>query len=308
MTATANSGYTFSNWTENGSVVSGSSSYTFTVSSHRTLKANFTQQAPQSYTISVLANPTEGGTVSGEGTFSQGQSCTVTATANSCYTFSNWTENGGVVSCSASYTFMVSSNRTLKANFTYNSIGGHDYIDLALPSGLLWAICNVGASTPEGYGNYYAWGETTAKSTYNYSTYKYCNGDYDKLTKYCSNSSYGNNGFTDNLTVLQASDDAATANWGNGWRTPTQAEWKELLNNTTHTWITQNGVNGRRFTASNGNSLFLPAAGYHRDGELYYMGSDGDYWSSSLSVNAPFCAWRLHFNSDTCYVHHNTRD
>lgn len=77
------------------------------------------------------------------------------------------------------------------------------YVDLGLPSGTLWATCNVGADTPEGYGDYFAWGETQPKTTYNWSTYRYCNGDYVKLTKYCGNSSYGYNGFTDDLTVLQ---------------------------------------------------------------------------------------------------------
>ena len=117
VVATPNSGYTFTNWTENGTPVSTSASYTFTVNNNRTLVANFTVQT-QSYTVSVSANPSEGGTVTGGGTYTQGQSCTVTATANSGYTFTNWTENGTPVSTSASYTFTVNSNRILVANFT----------------------------------------------------------------------------------------------------------------------------------------------------------------------------------------------
>ncbi len=120
LTATANSGYNFTNWTEGGNVVSSNASYTFTVTGNRTLKANFTQQAPQNYTISVSANPSEGGTVTGGGTYQQGQSCTVRATANSGYTFSKWTENGNQVSTSANYTFTVTGNRTLVAHFTAN--------------------------------------------------------------------------------------------------------------------------------------------------------------------------------------------
>ena len=116
VTATANAGFTFTNWTENGSVVSTQASYTFTVNGNRTLVANF-QAQPQSYTITVSANPTNGGSVTGGGTYNQGQSCTVTATANSGYSFTNWTENGSVVSTQASYTFTVTSNRTLVANF-----------------------------------------------------------------------------------------------------------------------------------------------------------------------------------------------
>ena len=178
----------------------------------------------------------------------------------------------------------------------------HEYVDLGLPSGLLWATCNVGANAPEEYGDYFAWGETQPKDTYNWSTYQYCNGSYNTLTKYCNSSSYGYNGFTDGLTVLEPSDDAATANWGDGWRMPTQAEMQELINNTTVTWTQQNGVNGRLFTAANGNSLFLPAAGYRRDGSLYGAGSNGDYWSSSLDASGPSRAWDLYFDSGNCSV------
>ena len=117
VTATANSGYTFTNWSENGTIVSTQPSYTFVVNGNRTLVANF-QALPQNYTISVSANPTNGGTVTGGGTYQQGQSCTVHATANTGYTFTNWTENGNVVSTNANYTFTVNSNRTLVANFT----------------------------------------------------------------------------------------------------------------------------------------------------------------------------------------------
>lgn len=161
---------------------------------------------------------------------------------------------------------------------------GYAYVDLGLPSGTLWATCNVGADTPEGYGDYFAWGETQPKSCYDWSTYKYCNGDYDQLTKYCNRYHYGYNDFSDDLTVLQPMDDAATANWGNGWCMPTKAQWEELYQNTTNQWLTQNGVSGRLFTASNGNSLFLPAAGNRWDDELKNAGSCGYYWSSSLNT------------------------
>jgi uncharacterized repeat protein (TIGR02543 family) len=116
VTATANSGFTFTNWTENGSVVSTQASYTFTVNSNRTLVANF-QAQPQSYTITVSANPANGGTVTGGGTYQQGQSCTVSATPANGYTFLRWTENGTQVSTNANYTFTVTGNRTLVAQF-----------------------------------------------------------------------------------------------------------------------------------------------------------------------------------------------
>jgi len=101
--------------------------------------------------------------------------------------------------------------------------------------------------------------------------------------------------------------DAATANWGSDWRMPTREEWQELYQNTTHTWTTQNGVNGRLFTAANGNSLFLPAAGYRGDSGLYLAGSYGNYWSSSLSTYSPDYAWRFFFNSGLTNVNNYER-
>ena len=186
-----------------------------------------------------------------------------------------------------------------KSFTTENNGGGdHDYVDLGLPSGLLWATCNVGANAPGEYGDYFAWGETELKHTYNWITYKYCNGSDRQLTKYCTRSDYGYNGFTDNLTILLPEDDAATVNWGNGWRMPTKEEWKELYQNTTCIWTTQNGVKGRLFTAPNDSSLFLPAAGYRWNDSLYINNSNDYYWSSSLSTDASGYAWGLSFNSD----------
>ena len=182
-----------------------------------------------------------------------------------------------------------------------------DYIDLGLPSGLLWATCNLGAEAPEDYGYYFAWGETEPKDNYTLSTYQYCNGSYKTLTKYCNNSSYGYNGFTDNLTTLLPEDDAATANWGSGWRMPTKEEWQELYNNTTVTWTTQNGEEGRLFTATNGNSLFLPAAGYYQNMGHYNYCEYGYYWSSSLYTDNPDTGWMLNFGSSYGYVGNGVR-
>lgn len=160
-------------------------------------------------------------------------------------------------------------------------IGGHSYVDLGLPSGVLWASCNVGATSSEGCGDYFSWGETQLKTVYNWSTYKYCKGDHDQLIKYCNNSSFGYNDYTDNLTTLQPRDDAAKTNWGSGWRIPTIIEWMELYQNTTSTWKTINGVKGRRFVAPNGNSVFLPVTGFFWESRVYYS-EFGYYWSSSL--------------------------
>lgn len=182
--------------------------------------------------------------------------------------------------------------------------GSHDYVNLGLPSGLLWATCNVGAYAPEEYGDYFAWGETRPKDTYYWSYYQFCMGSNITLTKYCNNSDYGYNGFTDNQTTLLPEDDAATANWGEGWRMPTKADWEELFNNTTQTWTTQNGVNGQLFTASCGSSLFLPAAGYH---DFDNVGSGGGYWSSSLYTGDPGYAWDCYFHLDYCSMHGSAR-
>ena len=172
---------------------------------------------------------------------------------------------------------------------------GHDYVDLGLPSGTLWATCNVGADTPEGYGDYFAWGETTTKGIYNWSTYTYCNGTARTLKKYCVNADYGYNGFTDDLVMLQPNDDAAAVNWGSGWYMPTEDQWRELLQNTLSVWTNQNGVNGRLFTADNGNSIFVPASGYRMDDQLSRVDTYGAYWTKSLFSDESCSAWGFKF-------------
>lgn len=190
--------------------------------------------------------------------------------------------------------------------FITNSSGGfgsHEYVDLGLPSGTLWATCNVGAESSEEYGEYFAWGEIQPKNNYDWNTYQYCNGTYRSLTKYCNDSYYGNNGFTDNLTVLLPVDDAATEYWGDGWRIPTYDDWVELCQFTTDTWVTQNGVTGRVFTAMNGNSIFLPATGFANGNEIQNTGWSGSYRSSSLGSRRPDGAWCFGFDTDEHEMH-----
>jgi hypothetical protein len=158
----------------------------------------------------------------------------------------------------------------------------HEYVDLGLPSGTLWATCNVGANAPEDYGDYFAWGETEPKNVYSWETYKWSNGYWYTLTKYCTNSDYGYNGFTDDKTELDPEDDAAYVNWGSSWRMPSMGQILELDTSCTWQWTTHNGVNGYLGTGPNGNTIFLPAVGNRWDESLNGAGSYGDFWSRSL--------------------------
>ena len=158
------------------------------------------------------------------------------------------------------------------------TINGHEYVDLGLPSGLKWATCNIGANAPEGYGNYYAWGETTTKSSYteeNSRTY----------------------GVSMNDISGNANYDAARANWGSTWRMPTKAEMEELIDNCTWTWITQSGVEGWKVTGPNGNSIFLPAAGHCVNTSRYGVGLHGVYSGSTPDESNDLNAYRLYFIS-----------
>ena len=181
---------------------------------------------------------------------------------------------------------------------TNTYINGHEYVDLGLSSGTKWATCNVGASKPEEFGGYYAWGETIDKDDYTWETYKWCDGDEYSLTKYCTDGYYGE---FDYRTQLAPADDVAHVKWGGSWRMPTKAEQDELLNNCTWTWTTLNGVNGYKVTGLNGNSIFLPAAGYRRGTEVYNRGSYGYFWSSSLLSDYSNYAFLLYFNSGYHY-------
>ena len=170
-----------------------------------------------------------------------------------------------------------------------------EYIDLGLPSGTLWATCNIGATSPEDYGDYFAWGETTGyndgKTNFSWSTY------FDTDDNGSTFKKYNNNG---GLTELELADDAAYMNWGPAWRMPSEEQFQELINSsyTTTGWTTQNGVNGRKITSlTNGNSIFLPAAGYRNNSSLKNAGSNGDYWSRTFTLDNPYYASYLGFTS-----------
>ncbi len=176
------------------------------------------------------------------------------------------------ISCSEDETISDSKEKVSK----------HEAIDLGLPSGTKWATCNVGANKPEEYGGYYAWGEIEENLGCSWETYKWCNGSYGTMTKYCTDSDYGT---VDNKIILDPEDDVAHVKWGGDWRMPTKDEQKELCAYCDWIWTTHKGVNGYRVTGPNGNSIFLPAAGYRTDTGVYNRGVYGRYWSSSLSGN-----------------------
>jgi len=184
-------------------------------------------------------------------------------------------------------------------------------VDLGLPSGTKWANMNIGAEKPEESGLYFAWGETAGYGSdtsdgheFSINNYKW-GTSYHSLQKYCNNSNYGT---VDGKTILDAEDDAATVIWGGDWCMPSAEQIVELCNHnyTTSEWTTVNGVYGRRITSKiNGNSIFLPAAGYRRDADLYGRESYGNYWSRSLSTIGSDRACYLYFNLDSQYWSNN---
>lgn len=166
------------------------------------------------------------------------------------------------------------------------------YVDLGLPSGTLWATMNVGASSPEEYGDLFAWGETEPKSMYDWTNYF----DYDADDASNRHKKYNNNG---GLTELLPEDDAASVNWGEGWQTPSMEQFEELIDpsNTTTVWMEQKGVYGRMITGKNSQYIFLPAAGFRWGTSHNGAGSDGYYWSRSLNASGNGLADGLYFGS-----------
>ena len=215
-------------------------------------------------------------------------------------------EDGVVTALSAGTVHVTASIQTLSAQCTVTVIEDSniepEYVDLGLS--VKWATFNVGALSPEDFGAYYAWGETEPKSSYDWSTYKWCNGSDTTMTKYCNNSDYGNNGFTDAKTTLDLEDDVAHVQWGGNWRMPTKAEQDELRTNCTWEWYSSdntefNGVAGYKVTSKiegyTGRFIFLPAAGSRQGPGTYLSGAGSSvfYWSSSLYTDNPGGAWAL---------------
>ena len=309
---TSSNGITTSNTVTKSQTTSELITLFFTESSSTTLPT---------VTTSTVSNTTSSTAICGGNVTNDGNA-TVTARGvcwstshNPTVSNSHTTDGSGTGSFTSSITGLSENTTYYVRAYATNSFGtayGNEFsfttpgtqpvpdgwVDLGLPSGLLWATCNLGAIIPEEYGDYYAWGETQTKSDYSWDTYTY-GDDYDPETrtwtmyKYNTAVSFGT---VDNKTVLEAMDDAATQVLGGGARIPTADEWQELLDNTTCEWTQHYGVSGREFTAANGNSLFLPAAGV-RDGSSLYNDGTGYYWSSSLYANYPIHAWSFGFYS-----------
>ena len=186
-------------------------------------------------------------------------------------------------------------------------IDGHTYMDLGLPSGTLWAACNVGAKLPEEYGKYFSWGEIKAKENYNWQSYVFADGAYNKLNKYCNKAFYGADGFTDSLEVLLQDDDVASVQWSKKWKMPTREQWDELMTLADYKMTERNGVKGYLFTHGN-SSVFLPAAGVYHDSTLVDASSNGIYWSGSLDTDYPNRAWYFCFYVGHCGVGYRDRN
>ena len=186
--------------------------------------------------------------------------------------------------------------------FTPQKAGTPQFVDLGLPSGLKWAKCNLGAETETDYGDYYMWGSTepsTAEEC-NWANTPFNNGlslyDEEHFTTHKSE-------WLDDKDNLKPEFDAAYKATDGAARMPTRGEIQELLSGTTNEWVHDykgTGVNGRKFTGSNGNSIFIPAAGHCYNGSVGTVGDDGVVWSSSFNTSYPYSAWYLVFNSGVC--------
>ena len=176
-------------------------------------------------------------------------------------------------------------------------LNGHEAVDLGLPSGLKWATCNVGATKPEEAGGFYAWGEVAEKQDYGWRTYKWCeDGSYSKLTKYNENVS---------VYTLEPEDDAAHVLWGGSWRMPTREEFEELFKNCTSKFTTQNEVRGLLVTGPNGNSIFLPSAGYNPGTQIQWTNNRGYWWTCNGNYGNKTMGYAFYSQYDQGRTHVN---
>ena len=237
-----------------------------------------TPESPVTFTLTLLSSNEAMGTVTESGTYEKDAEVIIEATAKKeACVFVKWSDGN----TENPRTLTMTENITLTAEFDYA------YVDLGLS--VKWAKCNVGADSVHHSGGYYAWGEVEEKDDYAWSTYFDTTDGGSTFLKYNNESG---------KTTLDKEDDAAAVNMGEFWRMPTIEEQKELIDECTWTWTTLNGVNGYNVEGSNGNSIFLPAAGYCNDSGLSNVGSRGYCWSSSLYTSSSKYADNLYFGSD----------
>lgn len=271
LNAIANAGYKFEKWTDGVT----DNPRTITVTQNMTYTAKFVED---SSTPSIVGDIVVDGKVN-----QQDLNALVQAyVSNTNVTTVTDIDSDGALTM-ADITKLIKIINDNKIDFDAN---GHEFVDLGLPSGTLWATCNIGASAPEEAGNHYAWGETETKTNYSWETYKWCDGTNPtstnaSLTKYCDRGAYGR---LDGKLSLELEDDAAHVNWGGDWHMPTQEEFQELMENCTFEWITlENGNKAYKITGSNGNSIILPRAGRHSGENI--SNTIFRYWSSDLHMN-----------------------
>ena len=196
---------------------------------------------------------------------------------------------------SAYYMQATWDGSTLNFSNEFCPDGNHPHaIDLGLPSGTKWACCNIGANSPSECGDYFAWGETSPKTYFTKTNYKwYSGGDDHNITKYCSNSDYG---VVDYIIGLQPEDDAAYVNWGPEWHMPGTAQMNEMMDNCTSEWTKVNGMYGYVFKSNTNNgAIFFPAAGWYVKNNVFEYESTGCYWSRYNSTSRPEMAYILCF-------------
>lgn len=268
LNAIANAGYKFEKWTDGVT----DNPRTITVTQNMTYTAKFVED---SSTPSIVGDIVVDGKVN-----QQDLNALVQAYVSNTNVTTVTDIDGDGSLTMADITKLIKIINDNKIDFDAN---GHEFVDLGLPSGTLWATCNIGASAPEEAGNHYAWGETETKTNYSWETYKWSDGTKPtntnaSLTKYCDRGAYGK---LDGKLSLELEDDAAHVNWGGDWHMPTQEEFQELMENCTFEWITlENGNKAYKITGSNGNSIILPRAGRYNGESL--SSSNFYYWSSTL--------------------------
>ena len=249
-------------------------------------KGNGNNQSNDDFIFTITYDPNGGEGVMQKDTFYYGYAgkismCTFIREGFYYTGYWNTSPTGTGASYKGNYNLVIDRNITLYAQWEQALGEPSEMVDLGLS--VKWATCNVGATTPEGYGEYFAWGETKPKSNYSSSNYTY---DADPAT-------------------LPSYADAATVNWGGAWRMPTRAEWTELIDNCTWTWTTQNGVEGYKVTSkSNGNSIFLPVTGYRYDSSLKF-GDFGYYWIPSLNTVYSSLASYFYFSPNSLETQSN---